>query len=179
LFKVTEGEVYSQRIFREGLDKARELYGAGGYIEFTGIPDLRPRGGGSSQPIVDVILRVTEGERYRINRLHFIGNTTTRDSVIRREMELVEGGVFSTEALKYSIRRLNQLGYFKPLEGSEKDVSVEKTSTTGPEHTVDVTLKVQEQNRNQVQFGAGVSQYEGVFGNLSFTTSNLLGRGEA
>lgn len=91
-------------------------------------------------------------------------------------MRLVENGVFNTEALKYSIRRLNQLGYFKPLEG-QKDVQVEKTE--GVQEKVDVTLKLEEQNRNQLTFGAGVSQFEGFFGQLSFQTSNFLGRGES
>ena len=62
-------------------------------------------------------MRMQEGKQYFVNRITFIGNTTTRDNVIRREMRLVEDGVFNTEALKYSVRRLNQLGYFKPLEG--------------------------------------------------------------
>src|SRR6185436_1235273 len=44
---------------------------------------------------------------------------------------------------------------------------------------VDVTLKFEEQNRNQLTFGAGVSQYEGLFGQLAFQTSNFLGRGES
>ena len=61
-----------------------------------------------------------KGQQYFVNRITFTGNTTTRDNVIRREMRLVEGGVFNTEALKYSVRRLNQLGYFKQLEGNEQ-----------------------------------------------------------
>ena len=40
-------------------------------------------------------------------------------------------------------------------------------------------MKLAEQNRNQLTFGAGVSQYEGVFGQLAFQTSNFLGRGES
>ena len=86
-------------------------------------------------------LQIQEGQQYRINRIIFTGNTTTRDNVIRREMRLYEDGVFNTEALKYSIKRLNQLGYFKPLEGPGKDVSIDKTSTAEPK--VDVTLKVE------------------------------------
>jgi outer membrane protein insertion porin family len=181
LFGLREGEWYSQAQVRKGLEKAREVYGAAGYMEFTGFPDLTP----SSEPdaltvdgpTVDVRMRLTEGPRYMVNRITFSGNTTTRDSVIRREVQLVEGGVFNTEALKYSVRRLNQLGYFKPLEGNEKDLHVEKTP--GRDHAVDVTLAFEEQNRNQLQFGAGVSQYDGVFGNLSYTTTNFLGRGES
>jgi outer membrane protein insertion porin family len=122
-------------------------------------------------------MRLQEGKQYFVNRIAFIGNSTTRDNVIRREMRLVEGSVFNTESLKYSIRRLNQLGYFKTLEGNDKDMKVDKT--TGRDNAVDVTLRVEEQNRNQVTFGAGVSQYEGFFGQLSFQTANFLGRGES
>ena len=70
-------------------------------------------------PIVDVTMRMQEGKQYFVNRITFTGNTTTRDNVIRREMRLVEDGVFNTEALKFSIKRLNQLGYFKALEGRQ------------------------------------------------------------
>ena len=73
-------------------------------------------------------MRLEEGKQYFVNRIIFLGNTTTRDNVIRREMRLLEGGVFNTEALKYSVQRLNQLGYFKPLEGEAIDV--QKTPNT-------------------------------------------------
>ncbi|CAN5606558.1 outer membrane protein assembly factor BamA [soil metagenome] len=192
LFKVNPGEVYSDKKIRKGLDKAQEVYGAGGYYEFTGYPDLAPRdrarpdemssgppapgdGAENGPPVVDVTMRMQEGQQYFVNRITFTGNTTTRDNVIRREMRLVEAGVFNTEALKHSIRRLNQLGYFKPLEGGDA-ISVEKTADA--ENKVDVRLRFEEQNRNQLTFGAGVSQFEGFFGQLAFQTSNFLGRGE-
>jgi outer membrane protein insertion porin family len=195
LFKVKKGDTYSEKDVRKGLDKAREVYGIGGYYEFVGYPDLKPRdmpaldasgnpteppqSGPSASatngpPIVDVTMRVTEGKQYFVNRITFTGNTTTRDNVIRREMRLLESGVFNTEALKYSVKRLNQLGYFKALEGDA--ISVEKTA--GADNKVDVALKFEEQNRNQLTFGAGVSQFDGFFGQLSFQTSNFLGRGE-
>ncbi len=121
-------------------------------------------------------MRVQEGKQYFVNRITFVGNTTTRDNVIRREIRLFEGGVFNTEALKFSIKRLNQLGYFKQLEGGGKELTIDKTP--GTDNQVDVKLKLEEQNRNQLTFGAGVSQYEGFFGQLTFQTSNFLGRGE-
>ena len=186
LFKVKPGEYYSEKNIRKGLEKAREVYGAGGFFEFTAFPDLQPRdeeaavddvprrGSAASAPVVDVTMRVQEGKQYFVNRITFVGNRTTHDNVIRREIRLYENGIFNTEALKYSIRRLNQLGYFKELEGDA--IGVEKTPNT--DNKVDVRLKVEEQNRNQLTFGAGVSQFEGFFGQLSFQTSNFLGRGE-
>lgn len=182
LFKMKPGDWYSDKPIRNGLVKAREIYGAGGYFEFTGFPDLEPIEAaegplaGPASPTVNVTMRMTEGEQYFVNRLTFSGNTTTRDNVIRREVRVLEGAPFNTEALKYSVKRLNQLGYFKPLEEGQ-GIDVQKTP--GEKNQVDVTLKLEEQNRNQLTFGAGVSQFEGFFGQLSFQTSNFLGRGES
>lgn len=204
LFKVKPGDIYSQKDVKKGIEKLQELYGAGGYYEFTAYPDLKPRdmppegpelqgeagppkpgakpapaeketkNAKDDKPIVDVVMRVQEGKQYFVNRITFTGNTTTRDNVIRREMRLLESGVFNTEALKNSVKRLNQLGYFKNLEGDA--INVEKTP--GTDNKVDVSLKLAEQNRNQLTFGAGVSQFDGFFGQLSFQTSNFMGRGE-
>lgn len=188
LFKVKAGQFYAEKNIRKGLEKAREVYGSGGFFEFTGYPDLQPRDPNvppaagekarpatvSGAPVVDVTMRMQEGKQYFVNRITFVGNTTTRDNVVRRELRLYEGGVFNTESLKYSIRRLNQLGYFKQLEGDA--IKVDKTPSR--ESQVDVTLKLEEQNRNQITFGAGVSQWEGFFGQLSFQTANFMGRGE-
>jgi len=197
LFKMTAGEYYGEKRIRKGLEKAREVYGTGGYYEFTGFPDykfhddpnpnqpdapesLRAPDAAKLEtngaPLVDVTMRLQEGQQFFVNRITFVGNTTTRDNVIRREMRLVEDGVFNTEALKYSVKRLNQLGYFKALEGG-KDVDVQKTPNES--NKVDVKLKLEEQNRNQLTFGAGVSEFEGFFGQLSFQTANFLGRGES
>jgi outer membrane protein insertion porin family len=148
----------------------REIYGAGGHFEMTPLPEFA-----FNDSKVDVTLRVNEGKQYFVNRITFLGNTTTRDNVIRREMRLYENGVFNTEALKFSVKRLNQLGYFKPLE-DQKNIQIDKTE--GVDNKVDVSLKLEEQNRNQLSFGAGVSQYDGVFGQLSFSTANFMGRGE-
>ena len=89
--------------------------------------DRQPRAGRrqTPPPIMDVTIRMNEGKQFFVNRITFLGNTTTHDNVIRREMRVWEGGVFNTEALKDSIRRLNQLGYFKPLEGKESEMDVE------------------------------------------------------
>ena len=184
-FKIKEGDVYNYTKISKGLEKARDAYGTlgsgrrrptstspRGIDMSTGLPT----GPGEPPPIVDVTVRMIEGKQFFVNKITFLGNTTTHDNVARREMRVLEGGVFNTDALKQSIRRLNQLGYFKPLEGKEDEMSV--VPTPGKEGLVDIRLKFQEQNRNQITFGAGVSQFDGFFGQLSFQTSNFLGRGE-
>ncbi len=99
-----KGEYYSEKNIRKGLEKAREVYGTGGYFEFTGFPDLKPRdmvdpskpdqflpegAEPNGPPVVDVTMRMQEGKQYFVNRITFMGNTTTRDNVIRREMRPV------------------------------------------------------------------------------------------
>jgi outer membrane protein insertion porin family len=208
LYKIEPGELYNRKKLVDGNRQAQEVYGSLGFMEFTPFPDIvrsdqgldpeqalndlvpealalpaseRPaapaRASNEPLPTVDVTIRITEGEQFLINRIAFSGNTTTRDHVIRRELgALLEGAPFNTEALKFAVRRINQLGYFKPLEGNDTDVKVDKTP--GRNNAVDVTVKLEEQNRNQLTFGAGISQYEGFFGQLAFQTSNFMGRGE-
>ena len=112
LFKMVPGEYYGEKRIRKGLEKAREVYGTGGYFEFTGFPDYKfhddpnpnepeapdalkapdpkPQSGA---PVVDVTMRMQEGAQFFVNRVTFVGNTTTRDNVIRREMRLVEAEI--------------------------------------------------------------------------------------
>jgi outer membrane protein insertion porin family len=200
LLKLKKGEYYSEESVRKGLDKARELYGAIGHFEFTAYPEFKFRDlenapkEGETPPaapttaaaarevapgpaIVDVTMHMQEGEQYFVHHITFEGNTTTKDKVIRREMRVYESGVFNTEALKYSIRRINQLGYFKAIEEkSAETVKVEKT----PHETnkVDVTLKLEEHNRNELTFGGGVSGIDGFYLSFSYATTNFLGQGE-
>ena len=107
---------------------------------------------------MDITVKMEEDKQYFLGRISFTGNDSTRDKVIRREIYMNEGEVFNTEALKMSIKRVNQLGYFKPMEGAP-DIRPSETA----DNKVDVTFKVEEQNRNQFTFGGGVSGLEGTF----------------
>jgi len=170
LFKLQTGDIYNESRLKKGFDKLRDAYGAQGYFQFTGYPKRTPD---PTRKVVDVTLTMDEDKRYYVGRILFTGNDTTRDKVIRREVYMNEGDVFNTEALKLSIRRINQLGYFKPMEGPPSIAP----SSLG-EEKLDVTFKVEEQNRNQFTFGGGVSGLEGTFLNASFSTANFLGLGE-
>ena len=170
LFKLQTGDVYKESKIKKGFDKLRDAYGAQGYFQWTGRPELKPD---PKRKVVDVTLTMDEDKKYYVGKITFTGNTTTRDKVIRREVYLNEGDTFNTEALKLSIRRINQLGYFKPMEGAP-----ELGPSTLGDDRIDVTFKVEEQNRNQFTFGGGVSGLEGTFLNASFSTANFLGLGE-
>ena len=185
LFKMQPGEFYSRKRLAKGIEKATEAYGQLGFMNWTPNPDFdfsdvdektgAPTETNGNPPTVNIILGMNEGEQFYVNRVRFIGNTTTHDSVARRELRIAEGTIFSTNGLKESIRRLNQTGYFKAIESNE---AIKVEETPNEKGKVDVTLTVEEQNRNQLSFGAGVSQFDGFFGQLSFQTSNFMGRGE-
>ncbi|HEU0108191.1 MAG TPA: outer membrane protein assembly factor BamA, partial [Vicinamibacteria bacterium] len=170
IFKLKTGDVYKESKIKKGFDKLRDAYGSQGYFQWTGRPERKPD---PVRKVVDVTLAMDEDKKYYVGKIRFTGNSTTRDKVIRREVYLNESDVFNTELLKLSIRRINQLGYFKPMEGAPE---------LGPsplaEDKIDVTFKVEEQNRNQFTFGGGVSGLEGTFVNASFSTANFLGLGE-
>jgi outer membrane protein insertion porin family len=181
LYAIEAGDVFSRKALDKGYEKAEEAFGSLGYpswqpdFEFNyhdfNAQTLQPIPG--EPPILDITLRSVPGSQQHINRITFLGNTTTHDRVIRRELRVAEGGVFNTVALKDSVRRLNQLGYFRPLEDSNA-----LQVTPAGDDKVDLSIRFEEQNRNQLTFGAGVSQFDGFFGQLGFQTANFLGRGE-
>ena len=170
IFKLGDGEVYSEKKLKKGFEKLRDAYGAQGYFQYTGFTRRAPD---REKKVVDLTLEIQEDKQYFVGKINFAGNDSTRDKVIRREVYLTEGDVFNTELLKLSIRRINQLGYFKPIEKAPELAPSELA-----DDKIDVTLRVEEQNRNQFTFGGGVSGLEGKFLNASFQTSNFLGQGE-
>ena len=170
-FKLVPGEIYNESKITKGLEKLREIYGARGYIQFTGFPIKEPLSDDDGN-VVNVTINLNEDKQYFVNQIEFQGHTTTRDKVVRREMWLNEQDIMNMELLKMSIQRINQLGYFRPIEEPQIE------PVEGEENKLDITLRLAEENRNQFTFGGGVSGLEGAFLNLSFQTTNFMGRGE-
>ena len=120
------------------------------------------------------MITIEEGKQFSLRRLEFIGNTFTRDNVLRREVLLNEGDIYNQNAWEYSVVKLNQLGYFDPID-KDKDADFK---TNEEEATVDINLKVTERGRQQISFNGGLSGIGGSFFGLEYSTNNLLGRGE-
>jgi outer membrane protein insertion porin family len=169
LFGLTAGERYRESAVRKGHERLREAYGARGYPFMTARTERNPDG---ARKVVDVTVDVDEDKLYRVGRIRFTGNHTTRDTVLRRETFLNEGDVLSTEMLKHTVRRLNQLGYFKPVEAPR--------IAPDPRHDdlLDVTFGLEEQSRNTFSLTGGTGGLYGPTLTGSFSTANLLGRGQ-
>ena len=115
-----------------------------------------------------------EGKQYTLRRLEFIGNTFTRDNVLRREVLINEGERYNQQLWDLSLLRLNQLGYFEQVKKEDATIN-----TNEREGQVDLTLKVQEKGRQQISFTGGVSGIGGSFIGIDYSTNNLLGYGES
>lgn len=161
------GSVLNRDRLVEALASIETLYKTRGYIYWFADPAYTEVG----KDRVDVNVKMFEGDKFYLGRFEVQGNTQTRDKVIRREFALDEGDVMDMEAVKKSIQKISQLGYFKL--GEEPQFSVRPE-----EKKVDLVLKGSETSRNEIQFGAGYSGYDGFFGQFSFQTRNFLGRGE-
>jgi outer membrane protein insertion porin family len=171
-----QGEIVDANKIAEyvyGSKGIKELYGMQGFIQadVNFIPkfiDRTPEEGD-----IEVTLEVDEGRQFSLRRLEFIGNTNTRDVVLRREVAIDEGSPYNKRLWDYSILRLNQLGLFDEIK--EKDAI---TRTNDRDQTVDIDLQVKEKGRQQIQLNGGVSGYAGSFFGIEYQTNNFLGYGE-
>lgn len=171
LFPMKDGDIFNTDNVRKGLEALRKGYGELGYINFTSVPETKID---DEKKLISLEIDLDEGKPFYIRRIEFVGNQTTRDKVIRRELAVEEGGIFNGQRWEFSILRLNQLGYFeqlKPEEDSERKLN-EK------EGTVDLTLKVKEKGRNSIGLTGGVSGLSGSFIGVNYETNNFLGLGE-
>lgn len=161
-----EGEVLRRAPIQQRIEFFEEAYRRRGYIYAY----INASYNEVEENVVDVDIEVFEGDQFRLGRLEFEGNTTTRDKVLRREIFIHEGMIMDMETFKASMYKLGQLGYFKVTENPDFKVN-------NQEKTVDITVKGKEEGKNDIQFGGGYSEAYGFFGTFQFSTRNLLGNG--
>jgi outer membrane protein insertion porin family len=166
-----------RRIGRALYEDLKKYYGGQGFIQYDASPQptFKDNPANPKEGIVDFVVTIDEGKQFTLRRLEFIGNTFTRDVVLRREVLLNEGDIYDQTRFEYSILRLNQLGYFEPID-EKRDADFR---TNEEEGLVDVNVKVSERGRQQISFNGGISGVGGSFFGLEYSTNNLLGRGES
>jgi outer membrane protein insertion porin family len=162
------GDYFNRAELIKDLQSARTLYRDAGYANVEAEPDTE------LDPVhdqVDIIVPIRRGPPVRVERIEVKGNTKTRDKVVRREMELQEGQLFSETGLENSKRRITALGYFDRV-----DVSSEQGST--PDKIV-VNVEVAEKPTGTFQVGAGFSSIESFIATAQVQQANLFGNGQA
>ena len=168
-FESRPGGWLRSKVIDDGVKQVSDLYHNTGYIFARIEPELVERDG----RVADVVVRVQEGEQFKVGRIEFQGNDRTKDKVLRRELRLYEGGLMNVTAIRNSVTKVNQLGYFKLNEEDpvEIDTDTEKKK-------VNLVFKGDEADRTELQFGGGWSELDGFFGQFAVNTKNFLGRGE-
>ena len=113
---------------------------------------------------------VDPGKRVYVRRVNIVGNTRTRDEVVRREVRQLESAWYASNKINRSKERLVRTDYFS-------DVNVETPAVPGTADQVDLNISVTEKSTGSVQFGAGLSSSEGVVFGITVNQNNFLGTG--
>ena len=166
-FPIKKGKTLDKVLLGYIIKNIESRYGEKGYIYATATPIFDKH---ADTKTADVTISVTEDQIYYLNRLEFSGNVSTRDYVLRREMQVYEQEVFNYVRYQRGIYRLKQTGLFDMKE----DAKITKVPNT---NTVDVKVTGTEANKNELLFGGGYGGINGFFVSGSFRTYNFLGRG--
>jgi outer membrane protein insertion porin family len=119
---------------------------------------------------VDVTFEIEKGSKVYFERINIRGNTKTRDKVIRREMKIMEGELYSQTNLDVSRARIQALGFFEKV-----DVSTRRGAT---DELIEVNIEVAEKPTGTFQIGAGFSSVENFIAQAQISQNNLFGRGQ-
>jgi outer membrane protein insertion porin family len=159
--KMKEGAVYSPKALKDDAKALADGYGSGGYVDL----DLKPQSTQAGPGVIDVTYNMEEGVRSYVQRINIVGNTRTKDKVIRREVLIVPGDLFNTTRVEISKKRLDQLGYFSKVETYPQDSDVPGRK--------DLTIEVEEKRTGALNFGAGFSTVDSLVGFVELTQGNF------
>lgn len=160
------GDVYNQKLLNkrtsEDDDAVSNLYLDNGYLFFQLVP-IESKVQGDS---VDLEMHLYEGKQARINKVTINGNDRLYEKVVRRELRVRPGDLFSKSDLMRSAREIAQTGHFDP---EKMDIRPEPNEENG---TVDIILNLESKANDQIEFSAGWGQ-TGIIGKLSLKFTNF------
>lgn len=165
--RIKGGEVFSRKDLRQDVSAITELYSAIGRAFAEVTPETTTE---TETRKIDVTFAIKEGPEVYVERINISGNTKSSEKVLRRELRLAEGDLFSIQKVIRSRQRLFNLGFFD-------EVSV----TTAPGSSLDkivVNVDVKERPTGLFSVGAGFSSLDRLVGTFDISQQNLFGRGQ-
>ena len=167
LIQLKEGDVFNRSLLRASVRRIADRYSEIGRAraEVTPATEMDPQA-----RRIEVALTIKEGPEVYVERINITGNTKSSEKVLRREMRVAEGDLFTYQKLVRSRQRLFNLGYF-----DEVNATIEPGST--PDKIV-VQVDVKERATGLFSIGAGYSSLDNLFATLDITQRNLFGRGQ-
>ncbi len=164
--RLEEGEIFNRSHLTFDVEGLERFYTDRGFYFANVTPSMNLH---EDSLTVDVSFQVTKGPLYFIRHVEIAGNTRTIDPVIRREMRMVEGQLYSARAIQLSNTRVRRLGFFE-------DVAFEPEATEDPAQ-LDLEVGVVERPTGAFSFGAGFSSQDKFVLSASLNNTNAFGLG--
>lgn len=167
-----KGDVYNQKLLNKRVseddDAIANYYMNRGYLFYNLMPIEKNINGDS----IDIEMRMMEGPQARINNVVINGNDRLYEKVIRRELRVRPGDLFSKDDLMRSAREIAQTGHFNP---ETMDIRPEPNEENG---TVDIVFNLESKANDQLELSLGWGQ-SGIIGKVgvkftNFSIKNLL-----
>jgi outer membrane protein insertion porin family len=165
VLKHKEGAIFSSELYDKSLTEIYTTYQEIGHLHIR-VDDGRTT---RDDSVLDITYDITEGLPSHIGLVKIVGNTKTKDRVIRRELSVLPGQVFNRSLLIRSIRDVMALNYFSNVEPMPVDL---------PNGDVDLEIKVAEKQTGQISAGAGYNSQDKLVGNIGLGIPNLAGNGQ-
>lgn len=159
---------YKHETLLKDIREIQAKYGDLGYAYANIIPRTRVR---EKDKEVDITFEIDKGNKIYFGKINVIGNTKTRDKVVRRELKIREGELYNETRKRESIANIQRLGYFDEVNFNSK------TPVDDPD-SMDIDIVVKERNTGSIQVGAGYSTYSQFIFNGQVNQINLFGRGQ-
>ena len=158
-------EIFNIKTFRDDSQKIKTLIADLSYAFVQVVPDLKKN---KEDKTVEVVFKVNPGTKVKIRNVVISGNTRTLDRIIRRELYLGPGDMYSLTDLQDSRSALGRLGFFDGNTIEEKRVD---------NSNMDLVVKVKEAPTGNIQIGGGYGSYGGILISLGVDDRNIWGSG--
>lgn len=169
LMVLKAGDVYSGERLTQSTKRISERLGELGYAfaNVNAVPEIKRETGEVTFNVL-----IDPGRRVYVRRINVIGNSKTRDEVIRRELRQYEDSWYDSDRIRLSRERVDRLGYFK-------EVQLETQPVADSPDQVDLNVVVAEKPTGNIGFGIGVSSTDKVILTGSLNQANFLGSGKS
>jgi outer membrane protein insertion porin family len=166
--KIDENGVFAYDVLQKDISELTAKYGDLGYAYANVIPRTRFN---DKERKVDLLFEFDKGSKVYFGKINVIGNSKTRDKVVRRELKVREGELYNETRRRQSLENIQRLGFFEEVNF--------KTSTDQERNEImNVDINVKERNTGQIQLGAGYGTSQGFTLQGSVNQTNFLGKGQ-
>ena len=162
---MTEGDAFNRNSIIQDIQKITDMYADQGYA-FVNVNPI------TSEFIdsININFEILLNKKTYINRITISGNTRTQDEVIRREIGVSEGGLYSRSLLRKALLKLRRLGYFSDVQISTSEVENYKDK-------IDINFSVEETQTGSVSFSMSHSNNYGISFGAGIQEKNIFGSG--